>query len=283
MKTQLGLQDITLNSVAKKQIGDTLDVLNNLFGSSLLGVYLYGSSVLGGLLKYSDIDFFVVLSRGTTHEEKNNLVKALLQISGIYMKSDEHPIELTIVNQSAVNPWRYPPRCDFQYGEWLRADFEAGALAVSSDTIMPDLAVLITQIFLKSITLVGGRPEQLLCPVPYNDFILATVDALPHLMAALERDIRNVLLTLARIWNTLATSTILPKPSAAQWVMALLPEEYKAVMQRAKAICEGKESEHWDDVQLLIKPCADFMYMQISNNITQIMQSDNQDKAICLI
>lgn len=282
MKTELGLQDIALNSIAKKQINDTLDLLKKLFGPSLLGVYLYGSSVLGGLLKYSDIDLFVVLNRGTSHEEKTNLIKALLQISGVYMKSDEHPIELTIVNQSAVKPWSYPPKCNFQYGEWLRADFEAGAIEISSDTIMPDLAVLITQIFLKSVTLVGRYPEQLLTRVPYNDFIMATVDALPHLMAGLDSDIRNVLLTLARIWNTLVTSTILPKPGAAHWVTAVLPEEYKPVIQRAKAICEGKEAEYWDDVQLLIKPCADFMLMQINNNITQIMQSENQGKAICL-
>lgn len=83
----------------------------------LLGVYLYGSSVVGGLQKYSDIDLFVISARATTDKEKQTLINSLLQISGIYMKNSKLPIELTIVVQSEVNPWHYPPRFDFQYGD----------------------------------------------------------------------------------------------------------------------------------------------------------------------
>jgi streptomycin 3"-adenylyltransferase len=42
-------------------------------------------------------------------------------------------------------------------------------------------------------------------------------------------------------------------------------------MERAKAICKGEEKEHWDDIQELIKPCADFMLSEANNKITEIM------------
>lgn len=93
--------------------------MNDIFRNDLLGVYLYGSSILGELQKYSDIDLFVVSARTTTHKEKATLAIELLKISDIYMKSKKLPIEMTIVEKSEINPWHYPPKFDFQYGDWL--------------------------------------------------------------------------------------------------------------------------------------------------------------------
>ena len=75
-----------------------------ILGPDLLGVYLYGSSLVGGLQKYSDIDLFVVANRATIPEEKTILISNLLQISGIYMKSSKLPIEMTIVKKTEINP-----------------------------------------------------------------------------------------------------------------------------------------------------------------------------------
>ncbi len=33
-------------------------------------------------------------------------------------------LEVTVVNRNNVVPWRYPPRYEFMYGEWLREEFE---------------------------------------------------------------------------------------------------------------------------------------------------------------
>ncbi|WP_412755055.1 nucleotidyltransferase domain-containing protein [Legionella pneumophila] len=62
-----------------------------------MGVYLYGSYLVGGLQKYSDINLFVVTNRTTTSKEKMEFTNHLLQISGIYMKSTKPPIEMTLV------------------------------------------------------------------------------------------------------------------------------------------------------------------------------------------
>ncbi|CAM2894276.1 aminoglycoside adenylyltransferase domain-containing protein [Legionella anisa] len=57
---------------------------------------------------------------------------------------------------------------------------------------------------------------------------------LERLSAGLEHDIRNVLLTYARIWSTLETNQIRSKPDAADWVIERLPKMYQPVMNRAK-------------------------------------------------
>jgi streptomycin 3"-adenylyltransferase len=279
MKNEINSANVKLDSNATKQIHECLNLVKKIFGQDLLGVYLYGSSIWG-LQKYSDIDLFVVSNRATTREEKSKFATALLEISGIYMRSKKLPIEMTIVEKSEINPWRYPPRFDFQYGDWLRKEFENGNIEPWVTKEMPDLALLVTQILLASITLMGANPDQLLCKVPYGDFMSAMIDAFPNLMSDLDSDVRNVLLTFARIWSTVATDAIRSKPAAADWVINRLPEKYRPVMQRAKAICTGEEKEYWDDVQELLKPCADYMLNKANNKISGIMLSDDANRSI---
>lgn len=257
-----------LNQETKQQISQCLSLLKDVLGEDLLGVYLYGSAIIGGLQKYSDIDLLVVSNRATTPEEKAVLATHLLQISGIYQKSSKLPIEMTLVVKSEVNPWHYPPLFDFQYGDWLRPEFENGNSEPWLTKEMPDLALLITQVLLASQTLLGAEPHQLLCSVPYRDFMMAMTQELENLTTNLKSDTRNVLLTYARIWSTVETDVIYSKPAAADWVINRLPQEYQRVMKRAKAICVGEEREYWDDVESLVKPCADFIAKQINEQIS---------------
>lgn len=268
---------------AEIQINECLNLLKDIFKSDLIHVYLFGSSILGGLQKYSDIDLFVVSRRATTDDEKAKLAAELLKISGIYMKSSKRSIEMTIVEQAKINPWRYPPTFDFQYGEWLRQHFESGNINPWLTKLMTDLALLITQILLASKTLQGNNPDQVFCKVPYIDFMMASTDVLPSLLSDLASDTRNVLLTVARIWCTVTTDTICSKSVAAEWAISHLPKKYRCVMERAKTIYNGEAKEYWGDMNELIKPCADFIIDQINNKVIEIKLSNNITKYIKLI
>lgn len=263
-----------INEEIQQQLNDCLGLLKNVLGRDLLGVYLYGSFLVGGLQKYSDIDLFVVTNRSTTTEEKIELTTHLLHISGIYMKGIKHPIEMTVVEKAAVNPWQYPPLFDFQYGEWLRQSFEMGNFEPWQSQEMPDLAIIITQILLKSHTLAGEKPERLLAPVPYYDFMKAMLNDLDRLTDDLKDDTRNVPLTLARIWSTLETNIIRSKPDAADWVIRRLTSKHQPVMERAKSICIGHEEEYWDDLSESIKPCAEYMKRRINEQYLLINLKD---------
>lgn len=263
------------------QLKASIELLKTILKSDLLGVYLYGSSLVGGLQKYSDIDLFVITNRATTVEEKAQLITSLLQISGVYMTSSKLPIEMTLVQKKMINPWQYPPRFDFQYGDWLRETFEKGIIEPWETYEMPDLAVIVTQVLLKSETLWGLKPEQLLVQVPYHDFMKAMLYDVNRLTADLEHDTRNVLLTLARIWSTLETDTIRSKPAAANWVMNHLPERHQSVIKRAKSICMGIENEHWDDIKAFIRPCADFIVDKINAQIP-LVNFDDPNKRVKL-
>jgi streptomycin 3"-adenylyltransferase len=99
-------------------------------GDNVLGIYSHGSAVLAGLRPHSDIDVLVVVRRSLTRGERRALVRELMQVSGV---PGARPVELVVVVQDAVRPWRYPPVCDFLYGEWLREEYERGGELLGFD------------------------------------------------------------------------------------------------------------------------------------------------------
>ena len=83
-------------------------------------------------------------------------------------------------------------------------------------------------------------------PVPRGDLDRAMRDVVPDLMADLDDDTRNVLLTLARVWFTLETGTIGAKDVAADWASRRLPGRGDA-LRRARAAYLGHAADSWDD------------------------------------
>jgi len=238
---------MTVPSV-QPQLGRVLEVVADVLGDAVLAAYLHGSAVTGGLQARSDIDVLVLASRRTTHDEKRRLVAGLAAVSDrADLAGFERPVELTIVVAAEIRPWRYPPPMDFQYGEWLRDQFARDALEPEKPA-NPDLAILLAAVLGASVTLAGPPPDELLDPVPPADLRRAMTDELPSLLADLDSDTRNIILTLARIWTTLATGEIRSKDAAADFVLARLPREHRAVLARARAAYLGDEDERWDDL-----------------------------------
>lgn len=245
------------------QVDDLVKLVRGVLGDDAVGAYLHGSSVLGGLRPKSDVDVFVVTRQPTTHDQRRALVEGLLDISGSKARrGPARPVELTVVVDSQVRPWRYPPVLDFLYGEWLRDDYERG------DTPSPapssDLAPVITMVRNGDTPLFGPRPAELLDPVPVQDLHTAIVAQVPSLLEDLETDTRNVLLTLARIWMTVATGRITPKDEAAEWALQRLPPEHQPVLERARAAyLTGQEEPLWDDYSAQIRPHCEYVVAQI--------------------
>ena len=239
-----------------EQLQQLVAVVRDVLGERIVGAYLHGSAVLGGIRPRSDIDVLAVSSRPTTPEEKRLLVERLIAITGITDPGPPWTVELTIVVESEVRPWRYPPRLDFQYGEWVRHAFEGGNYAPWKERD-PDLALLITVALQGNRPLLGPAPAEVFDPVPPSDCTRAMLDGLAGLLARVDDDTRNVLLTLARIQCTLATGEIRTKDRAADWVLHRLPEADRVPLARARAVYLGQEEERWDDLRSAVAVFAE--------------------------
>lgn len=216
-----------------------VDMAEELLGSDLAGIYLFGSAVAGGLRVDSDVDVLAITNRHLSEAVRKILVTRLMEISGRVGNADAvKPLEFTVINLADVVPWRYPPRSEFVYGEWLRAEFEKNR--ISDPEPDPDLAVVLTKVRTDSITLLGPSARELLDPVPPEDLRRAITDSLPGLIGGLRGDERNVLLTLARMWMTLATGEIVPKDVAAAWAVGRLPEGHRLLLDLARRAYLGE-------------------------------------------
>lgn len=211
-----------------KEATRALEIILDLLGSDVVGVYLFGSAVVGGLRVNSDVDVLAVVNRGLSESTRRELIARLLSVSGRVGNADGlRPLEVTVVNRADVVPWRYPPMKELIYGEWLRDEYEQGQ--IPGPTHDPDLAVVLSQVRATGISLLGPDASNLLDPVPVTDVRRAMIDSLPELLEGLKGDERNVILTLARMWQTVATGGYSPKDAAAEWAMPLLPREQAAV------------------------------------------------------
>lgn len=230
-------------------------VRHTLGDDQLLGAYAHGSAVLGGLRPHSDVDVLAVIRRSMTRAERERLIDGLLWISGSRARrGPARPVELIVVVGGDVRPWRYPPRMDFLYGEWLRDEFERGV--VPEPALAPDLAPLLTMVLAGDRPLLGPPPARVLDPVPPDDVVQGCVAGIPDLVDELETDTRNVLLTLVRIWCTVTTGDLRAKDEAADWGLERLPPEHRAVVARARAIYLGLEEDRWEDIGTQVRRTA---------------------------
>lgn len=227
-----------------------VDLVHAVLAHDVVGVQRHGSAASEGLLRFSDLDLLVVTGRGVTPAQRRALVHGLLVISGSEPGARPRPVELTVVVEGDVRPWRYPPRVELQYGEWMRGDMAADP-AVTGPRSDPDLAVLLTSARQHGVALVGPPATTLLEPVPLEDLRRAIMDGLPGLLAERYTDTRNVVLTLARMLITTETGRIVSKLAAADQVLPRLPDGERDVLALARGVHAGERPELPSDLPRL--------------------------------
>jgi aminoglycoside 9-adenylyltransferase len=223
-------------------------VVEGVLGESIVGIYLFGSAVVGGLKRDSDVDILVAVSNPPTFEQKKTLVAQLMSVSGAIGNLQAiRPIELTVITVSDVVPWQFPPRAEFVYGEWLREQFEAGS--VPEPVRDPDLAIVLKKLIDNSLPLYGSNAAKVFEPVPIADIRRAIRNSLPSLLAEAAGDERNVVLTLSRMWLTASTGDIVPKDAAAEWAEKQASPDHAMLLRYARDGYLGKIEDRWDEKQ----------------------------------
>ena len=162
---------------------------------------------------------------------------------------------------------------DFQFGDWYRTEFARGNFA-PWDPANPDLAILLEMVRQADRPLFGPPPGEVLDPIPWVDIRQAMLDSIPDLLSYLDGDERNVVLTFARIWTTLATGVTRSKDGAADWALPLLPPEHRAVLRYARANYLDGAPEEWGDLLPRVRPFVDCVIDKIETTATREPSSE---------
>ncbi|MCM5679567.1 aminoglycoside adenylyltransferase family protein [Schlegelella sp. S2-27] len=226
------------------QLTRALEELDRHLSKSLVAIHLFGSAVEGGLKPNSDIDILVTVSSRLSDIERKELMMSLLNVSapsgGSVQDKSLRPLEVTVVAQSDVLPWRYPAIRQLQFGEWLRNDLQSGIFEPPMQD--HDLAILLTKVRKHSLALRGPDASTLFNAVPLADLKQALLDTVAQWAApdAWIGDERNVVLALARIWFSAATNEIASKDAAVDWLLERVPLAHKGLLTDAKAAYLGQ-------------------------------------------
>nr|WP_300306160.1 aminoglycoside adenylyltransferase family protein [Halomonas sp.] len=230
------------------EVDNVLHVIRGALADSLVAVYLHGSAVAGGLRPSSDVDVLVVIDEPLDPGTRLHLTTALMEVSGHPARgSSLRPVELMIFLRTQLVADVYPARCEFIYGEWLRHEFEHGVIPQPAKD--PELTLVLAQARQEAKPLLGPGAFELFPIVSQADIRRAIGDLLPDLVASLQGDERNVLLTLARMWRTLTEGDFVTKDAAASWAEPRLPAEHAAVLKEAREAYLGMHADDWSTRQ----------------------------------
>lgn len=202
----------------------------------VIGVYLYGSGAGAGLRPDSDVDLLVLTRSSLTYPERSSWVTRLLKSSGwkghtatFPEASERRPLEVTSLVLSDLHPLTEVPNCDFQFGEWLRAELTVGE--IPSPTADADVVTILATARSTHRVIHGPALANLIDPVPFDLLVTAQLAAVPGLLTDLAGDEQNSLLTLSRILVTIETGQIVSKDVAARLVADRLPHRERALLE----------------------------------------------------
>jgi predicted nucleotidyltransferase len=236
----------TRNSQDEGQVQATIEALRTVLEEGLLSVYMHGSAVSGGLRPQSDIDLLAVIDRSMSDGQRDELLTALLRISGRYpvKPGARRCVELLVFCHADLVANRFPARVDFIYGEWMRERFETGELPMPESD--PEFTLLLAQARREAIALLGANLCEYAPEFPTEHIRQAMKEALPSLLSGLIGDERNVLLTLARIWRTTRTGEFVTKDAAAAWAISLMHGPDADTLTYARKAYLGEVADDWD-------------------------------------
>lgn len=228
----------------RAQVQHAGDILQQHLGETLVGIHLFGSAVDGGLKPFSDVDLLVTVASPPPESTRRALMAALLRASAPPGSARLRALEVTVLALPEVLPWRYAPRRELQFGEWLRDDLEAGVF--EGPVVDPDLAILLTKARQRSVALLGEEASEVFEAVPRADLVRALLDTVAQWNAPADwaGDERNIVLALARIWYTAETGEIASKDAAATWLLDRLKEgAHRTLLAQARAAYLGLEKD----------------------------------------
>lgn len=245
---------MTLTEI-RPQADAVVEELQRILGDDLIGVYLQGSAVLGCFGPNSDIDLVAISRRSLDAERRLRLAKMLLGISAPYEPpGPPRPIELDLVLDTALHPWRYPTPLDFHYSEEFRARFKAGEHEAWEGLESRALAAHITVLRQAGVAIAGPPIESVFPEVLWSDYVHALTHDLDWCRDHFAKFPRYGVLSIARIWATLATQAPQSKASGAEWALPRLPADLRPVLEHGLDVYTGATEEHWSDL-----PVADYI------------------------
>lgn len=220
-----------VSAEARASLSRFADDVVRVLSDELVGVYVHGSLAFGCFNPArSDIDVIVVTSDRLDDRRRRKVAAVALQTS-----LAPYPLELTVLSQDDLRPWRHPTPYDFHFAESLRETTARGEpLLGGADA---DLAGHIAVLRERGQVICGRPIVEVFPTVPRDDFL----DSILRDLAWISRPETRMggriygVLNACRVLAYVSGAGILSKAEAAEWALGEVRSELRPTLRRAAA------------------------------------------------
>lgn len=220
------------------QISTLVRTWREVLSAKLIGIYLHGSLAMGCFNPArSDLDFLLLVDKPLVDMEATALAEAALRLS-----LRPAPVEMSVLRQADLIPWRHPAPYEFHYSESWRAHYSA-VKPVSLPMPRPcdpDLAAHLTITRARGRDLWGPPPQVVFPAVPAGDYLASICEDFDD---AWERAAENpiyALLNTCRVLAFVQDGLITSKREGGEWGRAHLPAGLRPLAARALEAYENE-------------------------------------------
>src|SRR5699024_5873165 len=149
-------------------------------------------------------------------------IRTLLGMSG-----QPSPIEISLLSDDDLYPWRHPTPYSLHFGEDWRERFESDpSYPKHEDTpVAPDLAGHITVLHARGVTLIGSPPADVFPPVPAEDYLDSILADYRWARDRIQEAPVYGVLNMVRVLRYLTEGAICSKEEGGAWARQALPPD----------------------------------------------------------
>jgi hypothetical protein len=190
----------------------------------------------------SDIDLLIRVGEPLDQSTRYRVISLVLGLSG-----KPSPIELSVLSDADLFPWRYPTPYTLHFSEDWRRRFEAGE-DQPAERLDPDLAAHITVLRARGVALIGPPVSEVFPQVPEADYLDSILRDYEWALARLHQNPVYAVLNMARVLRYLTDGVIESKLEAGSWALDVLPQGVHPVVLAAVWYYRG-ECDRFDAAQ----------------------------------
>lgn len=232
-----------------------------ILGEKLTGIYVHGSLAFHCFVwDKSDIDFIVVVKNAPDQQEKEALIRVLLELDAYVPPKG---LEMSVVLESVCNPFVYPTPFElhFSNAHKQRCQTDPAEYCRNMNGTDRDLAAHFTVLRAVGEVLWGREISQVFGEVPRDCYIDSIrMDIEDARECILENPIYYVL-NLTRVLACLTEGLVLSKKQGGQWGLKNLSGQYHPLITEALT-CYGS-SQEMDEDEKTLREFAEYMLKQI--------------------
>lgn len=205
----------------------------NILSDKLAGIYVHGSIAFGCFAwERSDIDFLAVVKEKLTQEEKEMLIRSLLELDRFCPPKG---LEMSVITESVCRPFVYPTPFELHFSNSHKEAFQKNlsAYCETMNGVDRDLAAHITVTKSVGIVLCGKPIDAVFDDVPRNCYLDSLLFDIENADLEINENPVYFILNLCRVLAYLEEGRILSKKQGGEWGSACLPAAYTTLITKA--------------------------------------------------